>query len=110
MTVADESFQKDFEKALKEASLPTDAVRLIGRKYRIEHAGDWRRTVLVGTVTAIEFAWEQVPLLVFYVSSPTLFGYRLEYVCYVPEKGWLAITDPKQSNLGRTDKVEFVLL
>ncbi len=100
------TFREDLQRALVEAGLTMDVKEIIGRPYLIGNNADSHRSVLVGTITAIELS-DISGLLKLFVSSPTQYGANIQCVYF--EKGhWkIHLLDTRD---GSAEDIEFTLL
>jgi hypothetical protein len=81
------TFDKELVFHLKEARLPEDPRKIIGRLYQFGCEHGSHHHILVGTVVAIEISDEGG--LQLYVSNPRFWGSQLRSLIYANRK-WLA--------------------
>lgn len=87
MSLGQESFQAELESILREAGLPTEPHKIVGRLYRFGCEHGSHHHILTGTVHAIEISDEGGFDL--YVSNPRFWGERLISIKHSNGK-WMA--------------------
>lgn len=100
MSIQSASFREELELVLREANLPTDVQKIIGRQYRFGCEHGSHHHILSGVIQAVEVSDEGG--LDLYVSNPRFWGERLVSIKYSNGR-WTAYVDIKPQPLTDAD-------